>query len=154
MRFRHDSRRSRQNPRRSNGIIFSQWNLQIFVFGSLTKEENRSFPNTSSFLLFQLFDEENYLNQHGANHYIFTTEAHLIPLTGKLREKVWEESTDRSKFDEFTMKNISVRKETRKSTKSKDCLSIQCRSRPFSTRHQLPLSANLLYQLDEMVGLN
>lgn len=29
----------------------------------------------------------------------------------------------------------------------------QCRSRPLSTRHQLPLSANLLYQVDEMVGL-
>ena len=29
----------------------------------------------------------------------------------------------------------------------------QCRSRPKSDRHQLPLSANLLYQVDEMVGL-
>ena len=29
----------------------------------------------------------------------------------------------------------------------------QCRSRPLSSRHQLPMSANLLYQVDEMVGL-
>ncbi|CAF4969274.1 unnamed protein product, partial [Rotaria sp. Silwood1] len=28
-----------------------------------------------------------------------------------------------------------------------------CRSRPISYQHQLPLSANLLYQLDEMVGV-
>lgn len=42
----------------------------------------------------QLFDEDNYLNQHGANHYIFTTEAHIIPLMARLRHKVWEESSD------------------------------------------------------------
>ncbi|CAF4736198.1 unnamed protein product, partial [Rotaria socialis] len=39
-----------------------------------------------------LFDEDNYLNQHGANHYIFTTEAHIIPLMAKLRKKVWDSS--------------------------------------------------------------
>lgn len=44
-------------------------------------------------MCFQLFDEENYLNQHGANHYIFTTEAHIIPLMAKLRKKVWEFNT-------------------------------------------------------------
>jgi hypothetical protein len=46
-----------------------------------------------SFLV-QLFDEDNYLNQHGANHYIFTTEAHIIPLIPRLRYKVWEQSSE------------------------------------------------------------
>lgn len=30
------------------------------------------------------------MNQHGANHYIFTTEAHIIPLMAKLRHKAWD----------------------------------------------------------------
>ncbi len=48
----------------------------------------------------QLFDEDNYLNQHGANHYIFTTEAHIIPLIARLRKKVWDISETQSNDDE------------------------------------------------------
>jgi len=51
---------------------------------------NHFFLSETCKYLFLLFDEDNYLNQHGANHYIFTTEAHIIPLMAKLRKKVWD----------------------------------------------------------------
>ncbi|CAF1177460.1 unnamed protein product [Adineta steineri] len=120
--------------------------------------------------LFLLFDEENYLNQHGANHYIFTTEAHIIPLMAKLRKKIIN-------FDEMTSISENQENEGDKPThtsehelinvnrniikvetnlipiRKKRINETSCRSRPMSDRHQLPLSANLLYQLDEMVGV-
>ncbi|CAF2050695.1 unnamed protein product [Rotaria magnacalcarata] len=120
--------------------------------------------------LFLLFDEDNYLNQHGANHYIFTTEAHIIPLMAKLRKKVWDsnemapcvENKDvHMDKHSYTNENelINVNRDLVKvektviSNKKKRINESSCRSRPISHRHQLPLSANLLYQLDEMVGV-
>ncbi|CAF3168699.1 unnamed protein product [Rotaria socialis] len=120
--------------------------------------------------LFLLFDEDNYLNQHGANHYIFTTEAHIIPLMAKLRKKVWDSSEmapcveNKEVFMDkhsYTNENelINVNRDLVKvektviSIKKKRINESSCRSRPISRRHQLPLSANLLYQLDEMVGV-
>ncbi|CAF0973158.1 unnamed protein product [Didymodactylos carnosus] len=145
--------------------------------------------------LYLLFDEDNYLNKQGANHYIFTTEAHIIPLMSKLRKKVWENdgfSSPTSPANENvfvssdnceTKKNVSNNKKKRKSTKTSmknEIIQIHlgesttkkpvtvitnvitnntrkvnessCRSRPIE-RHTLPLSAALLFQLDEMVGV-
>ncbi|UJR32098.1 hypothetical protein I4U23_019566 [Adineta vaga] len=120
--------------------------------------------------LFLLFDEENYLNQHGANHYIFTTEAHIIPLMAKLRKKVWDFNTMTSfSENQENEKNREIHKSEHELINvSRDLVKIEknivsfekkrvngtsCRSRPISDRHQLPLSANLLYQVDEMVGV-
>jgi mannosidase alpha-like ER degradation enhancer 1 len=114
--------------------------------------------------LFLLFDEDNYLNQHGANHYIFTTEAHIIPLMVRLRKKVWEiKSTEEKDIDAEIQTNehelIDLNQDLVKIEtnivlmKKKRVNETSCRSRPKSDRHQLPLSANLLYQVDEMVGL-
>lgn len=119
--------------------------------------------------LYLLFDEDNYLNQHGANHYIFTTEAHIIPLMARLRENIWDNlEMTTANIDEISIeKKKSVEHELIKV--NRDLVKIEpkkfslerkqrinqtsCRSRPISDRHQLPLSANLLYQVDEMVGV-
>jgi len=118
--------------------------------------------------LYLLFDEENYLNQHGANHYIFTTEAHIIPLMSRLRKKVWEENDEPERSVEIKSRKTSSSSTSELMKIDRDLVPIEsnlirrenhrinrtsCRSRPLSTRHQLPLSANLLYQVDEMVGL-
>ncbi|CAF0905716.1 unnamed protein product [Rotaria sordida] len=117
--------------------------------------------------LFLLFDEDNYLNQHGANHYIFTTEAHIIPLMAKLRRKIWDlnemtsyvENTNDKQTYTHEHELINVNRDLIKvekniiSIKKKRANQTSCQSRPISHRHQLPLSANLLYQVDEMVGV-
>ena len=69
--------------------------MQIFISSMLILFLSRLIQGVfSSLTLVQLFDEDNYLNQHGANQYIFTTEAHIIPLMPRLRHKVWEESDE------------------------------------------------------------
>jgi len=120
--------------------------------------------------LFLLFDEDNYLNQHGANHYIFTTEAHIIPLMAKLRKKVWdidemtstienkENGIDRqiqtTEHELIKVNRDLVKVETNiVPIRKRRANQTSCRSRPISDRYQLPLSANLLYQVDEMVGI-
>lgn len=38
--------------------------------------------------MFQLFDKDNYVNQH-FDKYIFSTEGHIFPVEKRFREKHW-----------------------------------------------------------------
>ncbi|KAG7248778.1 hypothetical protein CRUP_000059, partial [Coryphaenoides rupestris] len=44
----------------------------------------------STYLLYQLFDEDNPLHA-SENKYIFTTEGHIVPIDQRFREKQWED---------------------------------------------------------------
>ena len=93
----------------------------------------------------QLFDEDNYLNRY-ESEYVFTTEGHPIRIGKHWREKAWETSPLTpplsSRFDDDDDVNI-------RSYNGSACVSL-----PETWRYSLPLDRKLLYNIEQLVGLN
>ena len=95
-------------------------------------------PSLSSVhLSSQLFDEENYLNQHGANHYIFTTEAHIIPLMSRLRKKIWEE-------DHGPERSVEIKSRKSTSSSKNELIKID--------RDLVPIESNLIRRENQRIN--
>uniref|UniRef100_A0A3Q4N188 alpha-1,2-Mannosidase n=1 Tax=Neolamprologus brichardi TaxID=32507 RepID=A0A3Q4N188_NEOBR len=97
----------------------------------------------STYLLYQLFDEDNPLHKSD-NKYIFTTEGHVVPIDKRFREKQWNDDfpceegalTEREPVNQPAPRNIS-----------------NCNRIPEERRYTLPLKSIYMRQIDHMVGL-
>uniref|UniRef100_A0A3Q2UTY8 alpha-1,2-Mannosidase n=3 Tax=Haplochromini TaxID=319058 RepID=A0A3Q2UTY8_HAPBU len=97
----------------------------------------------STYLLYQLFDEDNPLHKSD-NKYIFTTEGHVVPIDKRFREKQWNDDfpceegalTEREPVNQPAPRNIS-----------------NCNRIPEERRYTLPLKSIYMRQIDHMVGV-
>uniref|UniRef100_A0A672ZQL3 alpha-1,2-Mannosidase n=1 Tax=Sphaeramia orbicularis TaxID=375764 RepID=A0A672ZQL3_9TELE len=95
----------------------------------------------STYLLYQLFDEDNPLHKSD-NKYIFTTEGHVVPIDKRFREKQWNEfpceegALTKAEPNNWALNNTS-----------------NCNRIPEERRYALPLKSVYMRQIDHMVGL-
>uniref|UniRef100_A0A665SZA6 alpha-1,2-Mannosidase n=1 Tax=Echeneis naucrates TaxID=173247 RepID=A0A665SZA6_ECHNA len=97
----------------------------------------------STYLLYQLFDEDNPLHKSD-NKYIFTTEGHVVPIDKRFRDKQWNDLypckegplAEREPNTRPPLNNIS-----------------NCNRIPEERRYTLPLKSIYMRQIDHMVGL-
>ncbi|ESO91199.1 hypothetical protein LOTGIDRAFT_105585 [Lottia gigantea] len=110
------------------------------VHDVITKElEDRMesfFLSETCKYLYLLFDKDNHVNKE-ASRYVFTTEGHILPITRKLRQKVWSPSSDIT---------VSPIVDTRTNTTN-------CESISSSSRYFLPMESEYLEQMELAVGL-
>uniref|UniRef100_A0A8C7XNF6 alpha-1,2-Mannosidase n=1 Tax=Oryzias sinensis TaxID=183150 RepID=A0A8C7XNF6_9TELE len=97
----------------------------------------------STYLLYQLFDENNPLHKSG-HKYIFTTEGHIVPIDKRFREKQWD---DLFPCEEGTPS------ETESNNPSHPSNTSNCNRIPVEQRFALPLKSVYMKQIDHMVGL-
>uniref|UniRef100_A0A8C9W0C3 alpha-1,2-Mannosidase n=1 Tax=Scleropages formosus TaxID=113540 RepID=A0A8C9W0C3_SCLFO len=91
----------------------------------------------STYLLYQLFDEDNPLHK-SESKYIFTTEGHVVPIDKRFREKQWNDG----ELSDQDMTNVPH-------TNTSNCDRI-----PDERRYALPLKSVYMRQIDHMVGLS
>uniref|UniRef100_A0A3Q2DDW1 alpha-1,2-Mannosidase n=1 Tax=Cyprinodon variegatus TaxID=28743 RepID=A0A3Q2DDW1_CYPVA len=104
----------------------------------------------STYLLYQLFDEDNPLHKSD-NKYIFTTEGHVVPIDKRFREKQWSDLSpcEEAANNQLPTSNISnVRPKKTQHRHSPTCNRI-----PEERRYALPLKSVYMRQIDHMVGL-
>uniref|UniRef100_A0A8C5HMC2 alpha-1,2-Mannosidase n=1 Tax=Gouania willdenowi TaxID=441366 RepID=A0A8C5HMC2_GOUWI len=94
----------------------------------------------STYLLYQLFDEDNPLHKSD-NKYIFTTEGHIVPIDQRFREKQW---SDLFPCEEGALKEREPNHQHNIS---------YCNRIPEERRYTLPLKSVYMKQIDHMVGL-
>uniref|UniRef100_A0A667X0Q2 alpha-1,2-Mannosidase n=1 Tax=Myripristis murdjan TaxID=586833 RepID=A0A667X0Q2_9TELE len=96
----------------------------------------------STYLLYQLFDEDNPLHK-SENKYIFTTEGHVVPIDRRFREKQWN---DMFPCEEGALAEKQTNKWPPSNTSNCDRI-------PVERRYALPLKSVYMRQIDHMVGL-
>uniref|UniRef100_A0A672GUM2 alpha-1,2-Mannosidase n=1 Tax=Salarias fasciatus TaxID=181472 RepID=A0A672GUM2_SALFA len=97
----------------------------------------------STYLLYQLFDEDNPLHKSD-NKYIFTTEGHVVPIDKRFREKQWN--------DFFPCEEGALAEREPHSPPAPTNIS-NCDRIPEERRYTLPLKSVYMRQIDHMVGL-
>uniref|UniRef100_A0A8C8M949 alpha-1,2-Mannosidase n=1 Tax=Oncorhynchus tshawytscha TaxID=74940 RepID=A0A8C8M949_ONCTS len=95
----------------------------------------------STYLLYQLFDDDNPLHK-SENKYIFTTEGHVVPIDKRFREKQWNDLSPCEK--------VVPDQETSNGPFSNNS---NCDRIPEERRYSLPLKSVYMRQIDHMVGL-
>ncbi|XP_061053155.1 ER degradation-enhancing alpha-mannosidase-like protein 1 isoform X2 [Eubalaena glacialis] len=103
----------------------------------------------STYLLYQLFDEENPVHKSGTR-YMFTTEGHIISVDEHLRESPWKEFfSEEGGQDQVGKSGHRPRPHELKVINS----SSNCNRVPDERRYSLPLKSVYMRQIDQMVGL-
>uniref|UniRef100_A0A669BWW1 alpha-1,2-Mannosidase n=1 Tax=Oreochromis niloticus TaxID=8128 RepID=A0A669BWW1_ORENI len=97
----------------------------------------------STYLLYQLFDEDNPLHKSD-NKYIFTTEGHVVPIDKRFREKQWN--------DDFPCEEGALAESEPVNQPAPRNIS-NCNRIPEERRYTLPLKSVYMRQIDHMVGL-
>uniref|UniRef100_A0A3Q3WYB8 alpha-1,2-Mannosidase n=1 Tax=Mola mola TaxID=94237 RepID=A0A3Q3WYB8_MOLML len=97
----------------------------------------------STYLLYQLFDEDNPLHKSD-NKYIFTTEGHVVPIDKRFREKEW---------NDWLPCEDGVLTERESNLRSQLSNTSNCNRIPEERRYTLPLKSVYMKQIDHMVGL-
>ncbi|XP_027440300.1 ER degradation-enhancing alpha-mannosidase-like protein 1 isoform X2 [Zalophus californianus] len=103
----------------------------------------------STYLLYQLFDEENPVHKSGTK-YMFTTEGHIVSVDKHLRESPWKELFSEEAGQDQDGKSVHRPKspELKVINSSSNCNRV-----PDERRYSLPLKSIYMRQIDQMVGL-
>ncbi|XP_047635579.1 ER degradation-enhancing alpha-mannosidase-like protein 1 isoform X2 [Phacochoerus africanus] len=103
----------------------------------------------STYLLYQLFDEENPVHKSGTR-YMFTTEGHIVSVDEHLRESPWKEFFSEEGGQDQVEKSVHRPKshELKIINSSSNCNRV-----PDERRYSLPLKSIYMRQIDQMVGL-
>nr|XP_035931457.1 ER degradation-enhancing alpha-mannosidase-like protein 1 isoform X3 [Halichoerus grypus] len=103
----------------------------------------------STYLLYQLFDEENPVHKSGTK-YMFTTEGHIVSVDKHLRESPWKEffSEEGGQDQEGKSMHRPKSPELKVINSSSNCNRV-----PDERRYSLPLKSIYMRQIDQMVGL-
>uniref|UniRef100_A0A4X1V363 alpha-1,2-Mannosidase n=1 Tax=Sus scrofa TaxID=9823 RepID=A0A4X1V363_PIG len=103
----------------------------------------------STYLLYQLFDEENPVHKSGTR-YMFTTEGHIVSVDEHLRESPWKEFFSEEGGQDQVEKSVHRPKshELKVINSSSNCNRV-----PDERRYSLPLKSIYMRQIDQMVGL-
>uniref|UniRef100_A0A673TN74 alpha-1,2-Mannosidase n=1 Tax=Suricata suricatta TaxID=37032 RepID=A0A673TN74_SURSU len=103
----------------------------------------------STYLLYQLFDEENPVHKSGTK-YMFTTEGHIVSVDKHLRESPWKEFFSQEGGQDQEGKSVHRPKspELKVINSSSNCNRV-----PDERRYSLPLKSIYMRQIDQMVGL-
>ncbi|XP_022098761.1 ER degradation-enhancing alpha-mannosidase-like protein 1 [Acanthaster planci] len=115
---------------------------------SKTKEDRMEsfFLSETCKYLFLLFDSDNHVNQ-AASRYIFTTEGHLFPISGKYRSKTWWLMDDSRDLSSTRIHGDCC------GTLPYNQTLTECAYVPRESKLKLPLEAVYLEQIDQFVGL-
>ncbi|XP_032146427.1 ER degradation-enhancing alpha-mannosidase-like protein 1 isoform X2 [Sapajus apella] len=101
----------------------------------------------STYLLYQLFDEDNPVHKSGTR-YMFTTEGHIISVDEHLRELPWKEFfSEEGGQDQESVHRLKPH-ELKVINSSSNCNRV-----PDERRYSLPLKSIYMRQIDQMVGL-
>ncbi|XP_038062230.1 ER degradation-enhancing alpha-mannosidase-like protein 1 [Patiria miniata] len=113
-----------------------------------TKEDRMEsfFLSETCKYLFLLFDSDNHVNR-AASKYIFTTEGHLFPISGKYRTKPWWVMDD-----DKPLADIRVHGDCCNQLPYNQTLT-ECAYVSSESKLKLPLEAVYLEQIDQLVGL-